>query len=424
MIKFLLKGVMRDRTRSLFPFLVVFAGVLITVLMHAWMGGARTHIIAANASFSTGHVKVMSRAYAKHESQIPNDLAYIGVQELMSTLKTDFPDMIWTQRIRFGGLLDIPDENGETRSQSPVFGLAVNLLDQQSPELKILNLHNALVQGRLPEKSGEILISEQLAQKLDVKIGEQATLMSSTMYSALSMYNFKVAGTVEFGMTVMDRGAMITDISDIQIALDMHDASGEILGFFNNNRYQDQKAEKYCQIFNRQYEETDDQFAPIMLTLADQNALAELLDMYDYMGSIIVGIFIFIMSIVLWNAGLMGNIRRYGEIGVRMAIGENSGHLYRSLIYESMLIGFFGSLAGTLVGLGIAYYLQEVGIDISAWLQKSTILMTNVVGARITPATYYIGFIPGFAATILGTAISGLSIYKRQTAQLFRELEV
>jgi putative ABC transport system permease protein len=222
----------------------------------------------------------------------------------------------------------------------------------------------------------------------------------------------------------MDRGAMITDISDIQIALDMHDASGEILGFFNNNRYQDQKAEKYCQIFNRQYEETDDQFAPIMLTLADQNALAELLDMYDYMGSIIVGIFIFIMSIVLWNAGLMGNIRRYGEIGVRMAIGENSGHLYRSLIYESMLIGFFGSLAGTLVGLGIAYYLQEVGIDISAWLQKSTILMTNVVGARITPATYYIGFIPGFAATILGTAISGLSIYKRQTAQLFRELEV
>jgi len=424
MIGFLLKGVLRDRTRSLFPFLVVFAGVIITVLIHAWMGGARSHIISANANFNTGHVKVMSRAYAKHESQIPNDLAYIGVQQLVNELKTDFPDMIWTPRIRFGGLLDIPDENGETRTQSPIFGLAVDLFGEQSPERDILNLRQAVVRGRLPEKAGEILISNQLAQKLGVHLNEQATLMSSTMYGALCMYNFTVTGTLDFGVAAMDRGAVIADITDIQVALDMQDASGEILGFFNNYRYQDLKAIEHCREFNQKYERTNDKFAPIMFSLAEQKALAEILDLYDYMGSIIVGIFVFIMSIVLWNAGLMGNIRRYGEIGVRLAIGESSAHLYRSLVYESILIGFFGSLAGTLVGLGIAYYLQEVGIDISAWLQKSTVLITNIVGARITPVTFYIGFVPGFMATILGTAISGLSIYKRQTAQLFRELEV
>jgi putative ABC transport system permease protein len=424
MIGFLLKGVLRDRTRSLFPFLVVFAGVFITVLMHAWIGGARSNIISANANFSTGHVKVMSRAYAKHESQIPNDLAYIGVHNLIGELQTDFPDMIWTPRIHFGGLLDIPDEKGETRSQSPVFGLAVDLFRKQSPEHKILNLNKAIVKGRLPEKPGEILISDNLARRLEVNLGNQATLMSSTMYGAMAMYNFVVVGTLDFGVAAMDRGAMIADISDIQRALDMQDASGEILGFFDNYRYQDKKAVDYCRIFNQKYENTEDKFAPTMVTLAEQNALAEILDLYDYMGGIITGIFVFIMSIVLWNAGLMGNIRRYGEIGVRLAIGEYTGHLYRSLIYESMLIGFFGSLAGTAVGLGIAYYLQEVGIDISTWLQKSTVLITNIVSARISGATFYIGFIPGFAATILGTAISGISIYRRRTAQLFRELEV
>jgi len=37
--------------------------------------------------------------------------------------------------------------------------------------------------------------------------------------------------------------------------------------------------------------------------------------------------------------------------------------------------------------------------------------------------SYFIGFIPGFMATILGAAFSGLVIFKRNTANLFKELE-
>ena len=50
------------------------------------------------------------------------------------------------------------------------------------------------------------------------------------------MQNFTVTGTVQFGVRVMDRGAMTVDISDAQLALDMNNASGEILGYFKNNR--------------------------------------------------------------------------------------------------------------------------------------------------------------------------------------------
>ena len=42
------------------------------------------------------------------------------------------------------------------------------------------------------------------------------------------------------------------------------------------------------------------------------------------------------MSIVLWNAGLIGSLRRYGEIGVRLAFGEDKGRLYRAMIVESL----------------------------------------------------------------------------------------
>ena len=404
------------------PLITVIAGVMLTVLMYSWVKGAETEIIQASANFSTGHVKVMSRAYAQNEDQIPNDLAYIGIDKLMASLRHEFPQLIWTPRIRFGGLLDIPDEYGETKMQGPVAGLAVALLSSESPEKEILNLDEALIRGRLPERSGEILISETFAQRLGVDVGETATLVSSTMYGSMTTYNFVVAGTVRFGISAMDRGAMLLDIADAQYALDMDDAAGEILGYFNDFVYRDKQAQDIAQSFNAQYS-SDDEFSPIMVALRDQGGLAQTLDMASSVSTVVIAIFVVVMSIVLWNAGLMGSLRRYGEIGVRLAIGEEKGHIYRTLIIEALMIGVIGSCIGTALGIAISYYLQIQGLDISAMLKNASMIISDVMRAQVTPTSYIIGFVPGLLATFLGTVISGLGIYKRQTSQLAKEFE-
>jgi putative ABC transport system permease protein len=136
----------------------------------------------------------------------------------------------------------------------------------------------------------------------------------------------------------------------------------------------------------------------------------------------IVAIFVTAMAVVLWNAGLMGSLRRYGEIGVRLAIGESKHAVYRSLLAEAFLIGLVGSAIGTAVGLGFSFYMQEVGVNISGMISNATMVMDDVLRARITPASYIIGFVPGLLATFLGAAISGLGVYKRDTAMLAKEL--
>jgi putative ABC transport system permease protein len=54
---------------------------------------------------------------------------------------------------------------------------------------------------------------------------------------------------------------------------------------------------------------------------------------------------------------------------------------------------------------------------------KATLMISGVLHARVTAETYFIGFVPGILSTVLGTAIAGIGIYKRQTATLFKELE-
>ena len=57
-------------------------------------------------------------------------------------------------------------------------------------------------------------------------------------------------------------------------------------------------------------------------------------------------------------------------------------------------------------------------------VKNITMMYPSVIRAKITKETYYIGFFPGLFSTVFGTALSGIGIYKRQTAQLFKELEV
>jgi putative ABC transport system permease protein len=382
--------------------------------------------IVMNANFSTGHVKVVTRAYAEESEQNPNDLAILSVDSLMQQLESTSPGLDWVKRIRFGGLIDFPDENGETRAQGPVVGWAIDLLSQGSREPMRFNISESLVSGNSPRKHGEALISFDLAEKFGVKPGDQFTLFGTTMDGGMAFKNFTVSGTVRFGSTVLDRGAVIVDIKDAQQALAMEDAAGEVLGYFGNEQYDNAKATSIANSFNSEYNSRQEtgEFDPIMLRLTDQGGMAEYIEYSSTMSGIMIFVFVMAMSVVLWNAGLLGGLRRYKEFGVRLALGEEKKHLYTTLIYEGLLIGALGSITGTALGLGISYYLQVVGIDISSSMQNSTLMMPSVAKAAITPTAFYVGFIPGLFSMVLGNALSGIGIYKRKTAQLFKELEV
>ena len=93
MIRFLLKGILYDKSRSLLPILVVSIGVSLTVVMFCWIKGIMGESVRMNANFTTGHLKVMTRAYKKDTEQMPNDLAIMGVNKQLEELKTAYPDI-------------------------------------------------------------------------------------------------------------------------------------------------------------------------------------------------------------------------------------------------------------------------------------------------------------------------------------------
>ena len=422
MIRFLLKGLIRDKNRSRLPILVVALGVMFTVFLYCYLTGVLGDMINFNAKYSTGHVKIVTQAYKENMDIMPLDLALTDSEELLVRIKERYPETEWVERIQFGGLIDVPDENGETKEQGTAVGMALDIFSENSGEKERMQLSKALVRGKLPDTPGEVLLSDEFASKLGVNPGAEITFIGSTMFGGMTIYNYIVSGTIRFGISMLDRGAIITDLQDARLALDMQDACSEILGFNSVDYYDDELANRMSEEFNMELG-SKDEFDPVMMSLRDSSGMSMYLDLVNGAVGIISIVFIIALSIILWNTGLIGGIRRYGEVGLRLAIGETKGHIYRSMITEALSVGLIGSVIGTMIGLAFAYWLQVKGIDISHMLEDSTIIMPGVFRARITPDAYYIGFLPGLLSTAFGTMLAGIGIYKRQTATLFKELQ-
>ena len=426
MIKFLTKGLLRDRSRSLFPVLVITLTVTLVIFSIGFMQGSMNSLLLDTAVILTGHEKVVTRAYSEESQLMPNDLALMDVDQLIENLEQEYPDFFWSPRITFSGLLDVPDENGETRAQGPVIAYGIDLLSNGSRQVEIWNLERSLVSGKLPENSNDALISSKMADQLNIRIGESVTFIGSTMENAFTTYNFNVSGTFNLRKGQTDRQMMLVDLSGARLALDMDNAASEIFGFTHSLYYDDETAVALRTDYNKINSDSSDIFSPFMIALRDGNQMGTMVDISGAMMAIMGGIFLVIVMIVLWNMGLMNGLRRYGEIGLRLAMGESKGQVYRSMISEAIIIGLTGTVVGTGIGLALTYYVQENGIDYTKGIEalsNSSIVMPNIFYAQVTPDLFYIGFLPGVLATVLGTMLAGLAIYRREMSQLFKELE-
>lgn len=330
--------------------------------------------------------------------------------------------MEWAQRIPFGALLDVADNAGETREQGEITGFAIDLFSSEA-ERQRMGLDKGLASGKIPSRPGEILISDKAMKRLNLQLGDPVTLIGSDVHGSMARAGFTVCGTIRFGVDVLDRGAVIADISDIRLMLDMPGGAGEVLAFLSDGEFDTARVASIRDSFNARFGKPDDESAPVMLAMTDQNDLGLLITMMDSVFGIMSFVFILILGIVLWNSGLMNGIRRYGEFGVRLAVGESKIHLFRTLIGEAVVIGVLGSLIGILLGVAVNWYFNLHGLDMSVYARNTTLMAEDIIYTELKWKDVLASLIPGVLSTTLGAALAGQAIFRRQTSQLFKELE-
>ena len=431
MIRWILKGIMRDKTRSLFPFIVVTVGVTLLVFLLGFMEGVFGGMLDISAKLDTGQLRFVNKPFYDEEHLVPLDRSLAAAGQILQWLqeKGD-PRIQWSPRIRWGAIMDVPDEHGETRSQTPAIGMAIQMLDKNSPERERLALEQSLTAGVVPSRPMEILVGYKLAEALELKLGDTVTLLGQNFDGGMATDNYKAVGFIRFGITVMDKKMALIDLADAQQTFYMEDMVTDFLGYLPRSvDYKEYDRLKEDLIKNlsafkqnppREWAVDDE---PIVLSILDQRNIRDMADKFDLIKNIVVGVFTFIMVLVLWNAGLLNGVHRYGEMGLLLAFGETHRQLMVFMALEALMVGLLGSLAGCLIGGGVVYYLQEVGISMGSAFEQTGMMINEVMRAQFSYKAFVFAVIPGIVASVVGNFIANLAIYQRSEANLFRELE-
>ena len=431
MIAFLFRGILRDKSRFLFPFSIVAIGVTLVITLVGFMEGVFMGMIDMTANLDAGHLRLVNKPFYDEEHLRPLDRSLAAQSETLNWLKKNSPEKTrWSPRIRWGALLDVPDKNGDTVSQTPIVGMALDLKDKKSLELKRLRLEESLIDGKIPEQDKEMLMGDQLAKTLNIELNQAVTLLGQSFDGGLVMDNYRVVGLVKFGVSAMDKKMVLIDLADAQDSFYMEDMITDWLGFlpaqYSLSDYEaikknmKQPLSKLIEMPPKSWAE-DDQ--AILLTIRDQQNIGAIADKFNIIKGFVVGIFTFLMMLVLWNAGILNGIHRYGEMGLRLAFGESHWRVIFNTGIEGLFVGVLGTLAGCIFGGVLAWFLQEVGINMGDSFAQSGLMINDVVRARLTTGAFIQGVIPGVFASVAGNLIASIAIFKRTESNLFRELE-
>ena len=87
MIDFLFKGLIRDKSRSFFPVIIITLIVSIIIFFSGFLNGVYNSLFLNTAILNSGHVKVVTHAYNLEHQLLPNDLALLDVNSKLNQLK-------------------------------------------------------------------------------------------------------------------------------------------------------------------------------------------------------------------------------------------------------------------------------------------------------------------------------------------------
>lgn len=209
-----------------------------------------------------------------------------------------------------------------------------------------------LVAGRLPnyqkELNNEILLSEYLANRLQLQVGDRVvTLFSDEQSSRMHrMIGFDLVGIYNSGFLDFDRTHLITDIRQIR-RLNRWEA--DQVGAF----------EIFVQDFN-QIDQTGEAVYYAVpsdldtVTIRQQySSIFEWLDLFDFNIYLIIGIMILVAGINMITALLVLILERTQMIGIFKSLGASHGSIRKIFLYNAMYLISIGLFWGNLIGIGL-----------------------------------------------------------------------
>ena len=337
--KMAFKNLLRHKRRTLLTLITTIVGIMLAVVGEGLNGGLEKQVSDLSIKSETAYGRIFGKGY--YEEKEDNDILEFPIDKNeISTLD----GISITKRISFTGT--ITDSDLE-------FSAYYMGVDEQE-ENQVFQREKYIIAGNFIKNRNDVVIGSELAKLLNVKIGDQLTLMARNINKNQNAYDILITGIIKTGNVIFDGKAVFLS----------QDFAREFTGadFYNEIAIANiLEPNLISQLKTKNFD-----FVDYKEELKDILAISKM--RRKIFGMISGGILI-MASLTIANTMLMAMLERKKEIGVLMANGMNSRKILQLFFLEGIYNGIIGCTLGFLIGSLITINLEKVGIPFNISFQ-------------------------------------------------------
>ncbi|MBI5873810.1 MAG: ABC transporter permease [Candidatus Omnitrophica bacterium] len=394
------RNITRNIYRSSITIAAVAVGLASLIFLKSFIDGADRQMVENYTDLLIGHIQIHKAGFQKNMGL---EKSISGPEALISSFKSTPGIRYAVARIKDFALASSP----ESSSGIMLFGI------DPTAETKISILHKRIRQGRFLEKDDDdkIVIGRSLADHLKVATGDKVVLMSQGADGSMAAAAYEVCGIVEAGAEEIDKGLALITLKAAQELLVMGNKVSEIVVKADSlEKIDDIKEILKSKVNTNKFE---------VLTWKEISPMTYQWLQFD---QVFTGLILFIVLLVvaagILNTVLMGVLERTREFGIMLALGTKPSQITKMVTMESLFLGLFGVLIGSVAGLGLVIFFGKIGINLSA---ISSALNSFYIGSVIYPRLDAMSFCLYAAIVLLVSML--VSIFPAKKASRLSPIE-
>jgi putative ABC transport system permease protein len=368
LVKISWRNLWRNPRGTLLTALALGLGLALLLISLGLLDGGHEQTIADGVRFGPGHVVVQAKGYQDSSSdelllpaQVVTDVeGFLKTGSIKHVVRGVSPRLLAT------GLLSTSASSAGVRIVGviPENERAVSLVPQRMIEGTFLTSDDKL--------SG-VVIGDELARKLELKIGSKAVLMTQTLTQAgaktgagdeMQSNLLRVSGIFRTGLQAIDANMIYLPLSTAQALLGVTDGRVTQVTLL---LVREGDSPLVAMALRKQL-----QGSPVeVLTWRESlPMLAQILGLDHAFNYIMNGVILAMVGLGILNTILMRVLERRYEFGVSKALGLKPRQLAIMVVGESLALTAISLALGLALGLSVQHYFATAGLDLR-WVFKT-----------------------------------------------------
>ena len=286
--------------------------------------------------FYSGYIQVQDSSYRDNRS-INNTFLY--TKELDSIFGTDKRISATTQRIESFALAS----SGEKSAGAAIFGIL------PGPEDNISQISKWVAAGRYLENSDQgVMLGINLANNLGLELNDTLVLLGQGYHGVTAAGKYPITGLLDFPLEEMNNNIVYMELVNCRELFSVPGRSSAVVVMLYNPNAADDVAASL-----------GNHIGSGLKAYPWHELLEEIENLVSgklASGKIIKGILFMVIGFGIWGTIIMLMAERKREFGIMIALGVKKTKLVYILLFESVLIGILGILAGIAGSLPLVAY--------------------------------------------------------------------